>query len=82
MFAVDLPSSCKGKDYGRAGRTANIKDNCAQTQRFTMPGAVKWFAMFIEGRVFLTFWPLNRKLKEKFLCDLGDSSEAGGESIS
>ncbi len=26
--------------------------------------------------------PLSRKLKEKFLCDLCDSSEAGGESMS
>ena len=35
-----------------------------------------------EGRCFLAFWPLGRKLKEKFLCDLGGSSEAGGESMS
>jgi hypothetical protein len=35
-----------------------------------------------EGRVFLTFWPLSRKLRENFLCDLCDSSEAGGESMS
>jgi hypothetical protein len=27
MFAVDLPSSCKDKDYGKARRTANIKAN-------------------------------------------------------
>ena len=29
-----------------------------------------------------TSGPLSRKLKEKFLCDLCDSSEAGGESMS
>jgi len=26
MFAVDLPSSPKDRDYGKAGRPANIKD--------------------------------------------------------
>ena len=30
---------------------------------------------------FLTFCPLNRKLKENSLCDLCDSSEAGGEPM-
>jgi len=35
-----------------------------------------------EGRLFLTFWPLSRKLKEKFLRDLCDLSGAGGEYIS
>ena len=30
---------------------------------------------------FLTFCPLSRKLKEKFLCELCDSSEAGGKSM-
>jgi hypothetical protein len=34
-----------------------------------------------EARVFLTFWPLSRKLKEKPLCVLCGSSEAGGEFI-
>jgi len=27
MFAVDLPPSQKSRDYGKAGRTANIKGN-------------------------------------------------------
>jgi len=31
--------------------------------------------------IFLTFWPLSRKLKEKFLCDPCDLSEAGGEPM-
>jgi len=31
--------------------------------------------------IFLTFWPLSRKLKEKFLCDHCDLSEAGGEPM-
>jgi hypothetical protein len=34
-----------------------------------------------EGCVFLTFWPLSRKLKENFRCDLCALSEAGGESM-
>jgi len=37
---------------------------------------------FPKGLYSLTFWPLSRKLKGKFLCDLCVSSEAGGESMS
>jgi len=35
-----------------------------------------------EGLGFLTFWPLSRKLKEKYLCDLCASSKAGGKPMS
>jgi len=38
------------------------------------------FLLFFTSRGFLG--GLSRKLKEKFLCDLCDSSEAGGKSIS
>jgi len=37
------------------------------------------FPTLFTSRCFLA--GLSRKLKEKFLCDLCDSSEAGGESI-
>jgi hypothetical protein len=38
------------------------------------------FLPLLASRCFLA--GLSRKLKEKFLCDLCDSSEAGGESMS
>ena len=37
------------------------------------------FLPLFTARCFLA--GLSRKLKEKFLCDLCDSSEAGGESV-
>ena len=37
------------------------------------------FLPLFTSRYFLA--GLSRKLKEKFLCDLCDSSEAGGESM-
>jgi len=44
-----------------------------------MHDRVKLARVLPEGRVLLTFCPPGRKLKEKFLCDLCVSSEAGGE---
>jgi len=38
-------------------------------------------ALIFEGHP-ATAGPLSRKLKEKFLCDLSDSSETGGEFMS
>ena len=38
--------------------------------------------MLLPRYVSLTFCPLNRKLKENFFCELCDSSEAGGQSMS
>jgi len=38
------------------------------------------FLPLLASRCFLA--GLSRKFKENFLCDLSDSSEAGGESIS
>ena len=65
-------------------RTANIKINPLQQQEITY---ARWSGkqnavQRPEGLVSLTLCPLSRKLKEKFLCDLCDSSEAGGESMS
>jgi predicted RNA-binding Zn-ribbon protein involved in translation (DUF1610 family) len=65
-------------------RTANIKNNPPQTLEIICGWRSENKTRFYcpKGGVFLTFCPLSRKLKEKFLCDLCDSSEAGGESRS
>ncbi|CAB1056941.1 hypothetical protein D1BOALGB6SA_1680 [Olavius sp. associated proteobacterium Delta 1] len=62
-------------------RTANIKDNPLQMEPNTLAkrSANCSPRNCPKGLVFLTFWPLIRKLKENFLCNLGDLSEAGGD---
>jgi hypothetical protein len=35
-----------------------------------------------EGLVFLAFWPLSKKLKEKFLCDICDWRSPAGRDAS
>jgi hypothetical protein len=65
-------------------RTANIKVNPPLTEKilsallceFNIPTYCP------KGMYFFTFCPLSRKLKEKSLCVLCASSEAGGEFMS
>jgi hypothetical protein len=60
---------------------ANIKNICPKSNNLSKGySAIRHMLELPEGRVFLTFCPLSRKLKEKFLCDLCVLSEAGGES--
>jgi hypothetical protein len=65
-------------------RTANIKANPPYTEKI-LSALLSEFNIptyYPKGMYFLTFCPLSRKLKEKSLCDLCDSSEAGGEFMS
>jgi len=74
-------------------RTTNLKDNPPERKKLLMHDGVKIagdpivrracvfkFLPLLASRCFLA--GLSRKLKEKSLCDLCDSSEAGGESMS
>jgi len=67
MFAVDPPNRPADRKNGKHKGQSVSKENDTQ---YYCP----------NGMLFLTFWLLSRKIKQKLLSDLCDSSEAGGES--